>query len=141
MKSSLLGLTLALGAVGAGAYLMLGGHMPSMPHLSGSRGRRRSGQLRGHAEQSELKLYIDNDGDLYRQQTQPIIKNLQRKLAKGKFDKKLSEKLWMYLVENGAKKYAKESGTGSVWHKMFSMEDRKAVAKELADDFVAEYAS
>lgn len=139
---SFLGLTLALGAVGAGAYLMLGGRMPSMPHLSGSRGRRRrSGQLRGDAEATELKLFIDNDGDLYRQQTQPIIKNLQRKLAKGVFDKSKSEKLWMYLVENGAKKYAKQFSIGSDWHKIFSMADRKAVARALAEEFVSEYVS
>ncbi len=135
MKAAL-GLTLALGAVGAGAYLMLGGQLPRMPHLSGS--RRRS-SLRGHAEESELKLYIDNDSGLYHQQTQPIIKNLQKKLAKGVFDKSKSEKLWMYLVENGAKKYAKEFG--GVWHKMFSMADRKAVARALAESFVEEYVS
>ncbi len=137
MKAAL-GLTLALGALGAGTYLMMGGRMPSMPHLSGSRGRRRV-NLRGEHEQDELKLYIDNDSGLYHQQTQPIIKNLQKKLAKGVFDKSKSEKLWMYLVENGAKKYAKEFG--GVWHKMFSMADRKAVARALAESFVEEYVS
>jgi hypothetical protein len=101
------------------------------------RGARRRG-LRGPTEQTELKLFIDNDGDLYRQQTTSITKNLQRKLAKGVFDKEKSKKLWMYLVENGAKKYAKEFG--GEWHKIFSMADRKAVAAELADDFASEYA-
>ncbi len=138
MKAAL-GLTLALGALGAGAYLMLGGQLPRMPHLSGSRGRRRSGQLRGEHEQDELKLYIDNDSGLYHQQTQPIITNLKKKLVKGVFDKSKSEKLWMYLVENGAKKYAKEFG--GTWHKMFSMADRKAVARALAESFVEEYVS
>jgi len=130
MKAAL-GITLALGALGTGAYLMLGGRLPRQ--LSGARR-----QLRGHAEQTELKLFIDNDGDLYRQQTTSITKNLQRKLAKGVFDKEKSKKLWMYLVESGAKKYAKEFG--GEWHKIFSMADRKAVAAELADDFASEYA-
>ncbi len=136
---SLVGITLALGAVGAGAYLMLGGQLPHMPALSGATRRRRT-SLRGEAESDELKLYIDNDGDLYRQQTTSIIKNLQRKLTKGIYDKSKAEKLWMYLVENGAKKYAKEFG-GGTWHKMFSMADRKAVAKELNEDFLANHAN
>lgn len=167
---SLFGITLALGAVGAGAYLMLGGQLPHMPGLSGSRdrNRRRDGSLtkrgaksferlwdraldrqlgpirkkvslRGEAESDELKLYIDNDGDLYRQQTTSIIKNLQRKLTKGIYDKSKAEKLWMYLVESGAKKYAKEFG-GGTWHKMFSMADRKAVAKAMNEDFLANHA-
>jgi len=135
---TLVGLTLALGALGAGAYLM---RNSSHASLSGTRrhhrSRRQHRQLRGPAEITELEVFIENDGDLYRQQTVPIMKNLQKKLEKGVFDKSKAEKLWMYLVENGAKKYAKDSG-GGTWHKMFSMADRKAVAKNLNEGFLAE---
>ncbi len=96
--------------------------------------------LRGDTETTELKLFIDNDGELYRQQTTSIIKNLQRKIKKGVFDKSKAEKLWMYLVENGAKKYVREFSANEPgeWHKVFSMADRKAVAKALNEDFMAE---
>jgi len=135
MKAPLFGLAIAASALAGGAYLMLGGRMPHAPALSGSRRRR---GLRGHAESSELKLYIDNDGDLYRSQTTSIINNLKRRLAKGTYDRTLAEKLWGYLAESGAKKYVKDMG-GGTWHQVFSVADRKAVAKELNDDFLAEY--
>ena len=56
----------------------------------------------------ELKLYIENDGDLYKQKIIPIIKNVQRKMKSGKYDHKKAPKLWMYLADEGAKKYQKE---------------------------------
>jgi len=108
--------------------------MPRTPALSGSRRR----GLRGAAEATELKLYIDNDGQLYRSQTTSIINNLKKRLSKGTYDRTLAEKLWGYLAEAGAKKYVKDMG-GGTWHQVFSVADRKAVAKELNDDFLAEY--
>ena len=125
------GFGLAAGAVGAGIYaLTRGGHHG---HLSGS--RRRRSHLRGQTEVAELTLFIENDGQLYHSQTQPIIKNLQRKYKKGVYDPTKAEKLWMYLVESGAKKYAKDEAGGGVWHKMFSMADRKAAARDLRERY------
>lgn len=89
----------------------------------------------GETEIDKLKIFIDNDGDLYRQQKVPMYKNLSKKMIKGTYDKELAKKLMMYLVEAGAKKYAKEAGPNAVWHEMFSMADRKQVASELVDDF------
>ncbi len=131
IMKGLIGFLLAAGAVGTGVYVMRGGRGM---HLAGASRRR---GLRGPAEVSELKIFIDNDGDLYRQQTTSILKNLITKMAKGVYDRSKAEKLWMYLVENGAKKYARDAG-GGTWHQMFSMEDRRAVARELNDEFVAE---
>jgi len=85
----------------------------------------------GNTEQRELQLFIDNDGDLYRSQYQPIIKNLQRKIDKGQYDREKAVKLWMYLADAGAKKYVKEFG-GDV-RTMFPKRDRLEVAKELRD--------
>ncbi len=137
MKASLVGLTLGIGMVAGGAYMLFGGHMPRTPALAGS--RRRS-SLRGQTETTELKLFIDNDGELYRQQTTSIIDNLKKRLSKGTYDRTKAEKLWMYLVENGAKKYARQfASSPSGWHKIFSIPDRKVVAKELNDDFLSEY--
>lgn len=87
----------------------------------------------------ELKLFIDNDAELYRQRTMPIMKNLARKIRKGSYDSELAVKLWKYLADAGAKKYAREHGSPGVsWHDMFPVSVRMMVAKELAEDFDAE---
>lgn len=130
---AVIGWLAGLGALGVGIFAMTRG---GGGRLSGSVRRRRG--LRGHAEQSELKIFIDNDGDLYRQQTTPIHKNLVTKMARGMYDPKKAEKLWMYLVDNGAKKYARESGTEMTWHTMFPIDDRREVAKELNRHFLVE---
>ena len=96
-------------------------------------------QRNGQPEQSELYLYIKNDGQLYRQQGQPIIKNLAAKKASGKYNSTLAVKLYGYLAESGAKKYTNEYARGSRWNDMFSVADRKAVAQRLRDDFEEEW--
>jgi hypothetical protein len=132
----ILGATLALAAIGGGAYaLYRHGHHGS---LSGSRRRSRRG-LSGPDEVRELHLFCDNDGDLYRQQRQPIEKNLQKKMAKGVFDKTKAVKLWGHLADSCAKKYAKQFGDGREWHKMFSTADRREVAKAFNESFIEEH--
>ena len=87
----------------------------------------------------ELKIFIDNDGQLYKQQTRSIEKNLCRRRAKKTYDHKKSVKLWKYLADSGAKKYAKTSGSNnSKWFEMFDVPTREATAKRLADDFRSE---
>jgi len=90
---------------------------------------------------TELALYIENDGDLYRQQGQPILKNLANKAAQGKYNHAKAVKLYMYLMESGAKKYVKEFGSGGEgeWHRMFSVATRKEAADAFASNFGAEY--
>jgi hypothetical protein len=63
------------------------------------------------SEARELALYIENDGDLYRQQTTPIILNLARKIKRGIFSHVKAAKLFRYLADNGAKKYSVEFDT------------------------------
>lgn len=90
---------------------------------------------------TELKLYIDNDGDLYRRQTTSILKNLATKKARGVYQHDLAVKLFGYLVQAGAKKYADEfEPTLRVWHQIFDAPTRKAVAEALTKDFEGEYA-
>ena len=78
----------------------------------------------------ELKLYIENDGDLYKQKIIPIVKNIQKKMKSGKYDHKKAPKLWMYLVTEGAKKYAKEFPGVK-----FNKQEKEAVAQEFADEY------
>jgi len=86
----------------------------------------------------ELKLYIDNDGDLHRRQTTSILKNLVAKRARGIYQHDLGVKLFSYLAEEGAKKYAREFGSDQPWNKMFDVSTRKQAAEELANDFETE---
>jgi len=83
----------------------------------------------------ELTLFVDNDGDLYRQQTQPIFKNLRTKMAQGKYDREKAVKLFMYLAESGAKKYAKEFADGREWNQIFSVPARRLAAAQWRDSF------
>jgi len=88
-------------------------------------------------EVRELVLFIDSDAGLYQQQGAPIMRNLSRKWDKGIYDHDLAQKLWYYLAVNGAKKYGQEHGTGNGL-KMFSPAVRRAAAKEMADNWMAE---
>ena len=89
---------------------------------------------------TELEQYINNDADLYRQQHTSILKNLATKKARGQYKHPLAVKLFGYLVESGAKKYAKAFGSpDQPWHKMFDVPTRKRVAEDLTKSFEAEY--
>tara|TARA_B100001564_G_scaffold359887_1_gene383624 strand:- start:2001 stop:2360 length:360 start_codon:yes stop_codon:yes gene_type:complete len=84
---------------------------------------------------NELKLFINNDEDLYRKQFMPIIANIKRKIKRGVYNHEMSPKLWMYLVDNAAKKYVKEFGSPDQDVKdMFPKELRIEIAKDLADE-------
>lgn len=90
----------------------------------------------------ELYLFITSDSELYRQQYEPILKNLSQKKYRGIYDHEKAVKLMMYLTESGAKKYYKEFGSGSPsgWHEMFTKENRTHVAQVLVSDFEGEFA-
>ena len=84
----------------------------------------------------ELKLYIEADQDLYKQQIVPIIENVQRKMKSGKYDHAQAPELWMYLVDNGAKKYVREFGGDA--NKDFPKDLRLSVANQFANEYKAE---
>jgi len=74
----------------------------------------------------ELATYADNHAQLHRSSHQPIVKNLQRKHAKGTYDHGKAEKLWGYHAKRASDAYHKEHG-----HK-FSVGERKEAAKHMA---------
>ena len=83
---------------------------------------------------NELDLFIMNDEDLYRRRFMPIISNIKRKIKKNIYDHEKSQKLWMYLVDDAAKKYVEEFGSpGSDVKDMFPKETRLEVAKIISD--------
>jgi hypothetical protein len=80
----------------------------------------------------ELFLFAVNDTGLYRQQIEPIIKNLHRKIAKGTYRADLALKLWKYAADTAAKRYTyPPHGTGAGYG-IFTVPIRQETAKELA---------
>jgi hypothetical protein len=99
------------------------------------------------AEADELRLYIDNDEPLYRQK-RAAQQTLALKKARGTYDAVRAPKIFEYVAEAGAKKYWREfgaPGTGSKssgnWHQIFTAEDRREVAHEMAREFESEWAN
>jgi hypothetical protein len=84
-------------------------------------------------EVMEFKAFIENDPRLEKQKIIPIVKNIQRRMKAGTYDHKKAPKLWMYLVKEAAKLYAKEFDGMK-----YSSEVHKEVASQLADDYKAE---
>ena len=84
-------------------------------------------------EMQELKLYIDNDASLYRQRYMPILKNLSKKKKKGNYRKRLAQRAFMYLIDDGAKRYVKSYG-GNV-RDVFPKRQRKMLAQDYVEEF------
>jgi hypothetical protein len=59
---------------------------------------------------TELRLFIDNDSDLYKTKAIPCILNIKRKIQADKFLPSRAPLLFKYLVDAGAKKYCEEFG-------------------------------
>lgn len=83
----------------------------------------------------ELQLYIENDSKLYHQQFLPIVKNLMKRRANGTYDHEKAAKLFLYLVDEGARRYYKEFGSPGF---KFNLATRWDVAKSLRDGFETE---
>jgi hypothetical protein len=99
----------------------------------------REQHMADQASVSELKLFTENDGDIYRQQTVPILRNLRTKQAQGRYDHDRAVDLFMYLAEAGARKYAREHGGGEhEWHLIFPIDVRRQASAEWRDEFETE---
>ena len=85
----------------------------------------------------ELVLYITNDGQLYRQRTTSIIKNLSKKVGDATYDGLKAIKAFMYLVKDGIKKYEKEHASPG-WARQINKETKQAIAEELLDYYTEE---
>ena len=82
----------------------------------------------------ELVLYITNDASLY-PQVQSIVKNMQQKIKRGKYDAELAVKAWQYLADAGVAKYDKEFGSGGGTKAMLNKATREQIARELRDEY------
>jgi len=84
----------------------------------------------------ELTLFIENTESLYKQFSY-MEENLLTKIERGVYDHSKAPKLWQYLVDQGAKDYAKEHG-GKVAD-TFPKKERTELAKHYADLFAFEH--
>jgi hypothetical protein len=83
---------------------------------------------------NELDSFVMNDEDLYRRRFMPIITNIKRKLKRNIYDHEKAQKLWMYLVDDAARKYVQEFGSaGQDVADMFPKETRQQVARIISD--------
>lgn len=99
--------------------------------------RDRGGSVDEHAK-TELELYVDNNEALYRQMYIPIVRNLLRKQRRGVYDSVLAQKAFLNLLEEGAKRYAKEFANARDWHSIFSPATRRALAADYVRYFETE---
>ena len=79
-----------------------------------------------HLEANELYILAKNDYELHTQRELPIIKNLDRKVARGVFDYEKSVKLWGYLIADVNRKYKLNVGPAG----------RDIAARRFAIDYI-----
>jgi len=108
-------------------------------HESRSRGATHRAPVDEHAA-TELVLFIENTSDLSpdgpRGQGRDVLLNALRKWRKGTYDPERAVTLFGYLVESGAKRYAKEFGSSErEWSTMFNPATRHEAAKQLEASF------
>lgn len=89
---------------------------------------------------NELVMYIENTADLSPDgpsgQGRSVLLNALRKWRKGTYDPALAVRLFEYLVESGAKRYAVEFGSSpGEWSTMFNPATRYEAAKQLEESF------
>lgn len=78
---------------------------------------------------NELYLFFQNDENLINRRYPEFVKNLERKVKRGIYDREKAVKLFMYLADEVSKKYSKDFGDGKThWA---SVPTRMELAKML----------
>lgn len=86
---------------------------------------------------SELTLYIENTGDIYRKHVIPIVNLLAKRIVKGNYDKTLAAVAFLPLVNLGAQMYCKEFCSSAVrYYDIFSLADRKETTERLLEGYI-----
>lgn len=81
----------------------------------------------------ELSLYIENEYSLIgapNSMGKSIDANLRRKLERGTYDPALAPQAWQHLIDEGAKRYTREFGSGGA--QIFNAATRREVASDFA---------
>ncbi len=90
---------------------------------------------------TELVMFIENEADLSPDgpsgQGHSVLLNALRKWRKGAYDPVLGVRLFEYLTETGAKRYAREFDHRTRWAEMFNPATRREAARQLEESFRA----
>ena len=73
----------------------------------------------------ELKMFIENDEQLYNNMFLYIVRNMKRKIKRGIFDENKVKDAMLHLVNAGAQKCTKDYHKRGKWFEVFSMATRK----------------
>jgi hypothetical protein len=102
--------------------------------------RGRAAAVDSHAA-TELVLFIENTADLSPDgphgQGRSVLLNALRKWRKGTYEPALAVRLFEYLAESGAKRYAREYDHPSRWSEMFNPATRREAARQREESFRA----
>ncbi len=82
----------------------------------------------------DLKLYIDNDYPLHKSMYEPIIANLCKHKARGKYDSDKAVTAFLYLTRAGAKKLATMDDDYHI-----TAAAKREAAEVMRDEFEIEY--
>lgn len=106
--------------------------------------RRKKPRLRGLVRgdkigKQELSLFIDSDGQLYRERTKWIVKSQANKIKRGVYNPRAAVRAWQYLIDEGTRKYCKEHTdipqNRCLRDGPFNKKVRTSLAREYAKDF------
>lgn len=91
------------------------------------------------ADATELYLYAENTAEIYHRCIKPTIKNLQRKIAAGTYDEIKALKAWENVIDEAAKMYDKEFGSGKGSLTLFAKPTRTEAAKMLMESMTPDF--
>lgn len=78
-------------------------------------------------ESNELFLYATNDGNLYRGMISAVLDNLEKKIAKGIYDREKAVDAWFNVATEASNRYYKNFGY------RFTVTERFTAAVEMAE--------
>lgn len=81
----------------------------------------------------DLELYAENTAEVYERFITPVVKNLRRKVKKGIYDEDKALIAWQNVIDEAAKMYDKEQGSGKGSLIMFNKATRNEAAKGLME--------
>jgi len=106
-----------------------------MPNPKTAPRQRTKAPAEPHAARELFVTIQNNWPDLHRQQEVPIWKNLLRKQTKGTYDREKAVKLFMYLVDEGARRYGKDFEGRRGIPSYMNKPTRELTARQLRDYF------
>jgi hypothetical protein len=80
-------------------------------------------------ELTELDIYLDHDGEMYKLK-KPYIDAVEKRLKAGTYDDARAPAMWLPWVTEGAKRFGKEFRTD--WARMFPLPLREHLARAVA---------